>query len=218
MFVGRHQDGWASGRDVRWLHWTHPRVGLRSVAGQRGPDVSTVSGHLLRPAAATSSLPTALRVAAPQASVQVEGPGFLVLQLPDGTQAYTRDGDFYLGALGTLVTRQGWPVLGESGVIELDPANPAPAAISPTGEVSQGAEVRGVLRLVEFNRPELLAATDLGHRFAVHPDLRVREALGTWLRPKMGDRESWWPGAVTATAEGQTSPASCLGHSAPAVW
>lgn len=177
-----------------------------------------MSGHVLCPATATSSLPTAFRVAAPQASVQVEGPGFFVLQLPDGTLAYTRDGDFYQGALGTLVTRQGWPVLGESGVIELDPANPAPAAISPTGEVSQGAEVRGVLRLVEFNRPDLLATTGLGHCFAVHPDLRVREALGTWLRPRMSDRESWWPGAATATAEGQTAPASCLGRPAPAAW
>jgi len=45
------------------------------------------------------------------------GPGFFVVQDPDGREAYTRAGDFSLRADGTLVDRQGRIVVGEAGPI-----------------------------------------------------------------------------------------------------
>ncbi len=40
------------------------------------------------------------------------GKGFFCVQKPDGVH-YTRKGDFTLNSDGVLVTRNGWPVLGE---------------------------------------------------------------------------------------------------------
>jgi len=42
--------------------------------------------------------------------VAVNGAGFLQVQLPDGTTAYTRDGSLHLDAQGQLVTSSGYPL------------------------------------------------------------------------------------------------------------
>ena len=48
----------------------------------------------------------------------LEGPGFFVVELPDGAgEALTRRGDFRLDSVGRLVTQQGHPVLGDNGVV-----------------------------------------------------------------------------------------------------
>ena len=41
-----------------------------------------------------------------------------------------------------MVTKEGYPVLGEGGPIQLDPHNPRRCTISPGGDVSQGADRR----------------------------------------------------------------------------
>jgi len=45
----------------------------------------------------------------------IEGEGFFVVQLPNGDQAYTRDGSFRLNENGELVTREGYIVLDPNG-------------------------------------------------------------------------------------------------------
>ena len=57
----------------------------------------------------------------------LEGPGFFVVELPEGGEALTRRGDFRLDAEGRLTTQDGLPVLGEGGVIHLS-GNPQVAA------------------------------------------------------------------------------------------
>lgn len=89
--------------------------------------------------------------------VAIENAGFFEVQLPNGTVAYTRDGQFTVDGQGQLVTKEGYRVLGESGGIQLDLRNPAPLSISPTGEVSQGADLKGKIKVVDFNNPQLLA-------------------------------------------------------------
>lgn len=42
--------------------------------------------------------------------VAIDGVGFFEVVLPDGTNAFTRDGSFKLDAAGTLVTSDGYPV------------------------------------------------------------------------------------------------------------
>ncbi len=42
--------------------------------------------------------------------VAINGNGFFQVQMPDGTQAYTRDGSFQINAQGQLVTSSGYPV------------------------------------------------------------------------------------------------------------
>jgi len=45
----------------------------------------------------------------------IEGEGFFTVLLPNGSQAYTRDGSFRLNQNGELVTRDGYPILDING-------------------------------------------------------------------------------------------------------
>lgn len=86
----------------------------------------------------------------------LEGPGFFTVQLPNGQTAYTRGGEFQLNAKSQLVTNQGYLVMGDAGPLKFNPNSSDPVTISPTGEVSQGQQQVGKLKLVEFNDPGLL--------------------------------------------------------------
>ncbi len=48
----------------------------------------------------------------------LQGEGFFVVQTPAG-ERYTRNGSFLIGPEGLLVTKQGYPVLGENGPIRI---------------------------------------------------------------------------------------------------
>ncbi len=48
----------------------------------------------------------------------LSGKGFFVVQTPDG-ERFTRNGNFHLGKEGILLTKEGYPVLGENGAIHL---------------------------------------------------------------------------------------------------
>jgi flagellar basal-body rod protein FlgG len=84
------------------------------------------------------------------------GKGFFCVQTPDGIQ-YTRKGDFTLNADGVLVTRSGWPVLGESGEISVDgEANPnlhKKFSVDEEGNLSVDGNQVDSLRLVDFPQP-----------------------------------------------------------------
>ena len=45
-----------------------------------------------------------------QLDLAINGNGFFPVQLPDGTEAYTRDGSFRIDAEGQLVTSNGYPL------------------------------------------------------------------------------------------------------------
>lgn len=81
--------------------------------------------------------------------VAIEGEGFLQVQRPDGTTAYTRDGGLTLSADGTLVTGGGYPVL--PGITL--PNDATQIGISPTGVVT--AVPAGGGASVEVGRIEL---------------------------------------------------------------
>jgi len=54
--------------------------------------------------------------------VAINGEGFLAVQAPDGSEAYTRAGELQLTATGQLLTRDGLQVLGNGGPIALPPS------------------------------------------------------------------------------------------------
>jgi len=54
--------------------------------------------------------------------IAVSGEGWIAVQAPDGTEAYTRAGDLRLSNTGLLTTGAGYPVLGSGGPIVLPPA------------------------------------------------------------------------------------------------
>ncbi|GIX50640.1 MAG: flagellar basal body rod protein FlgG [Limisphaera sp.] len=114
--------------------------------------------HIPRLSVATNFTQGEITPSQSPTDLAIEGPGFFELQLPDGTLAYTRRGQFRLDAQGYLVNYQGLRVMGENGPVQLDPRRADAITITPDGQVLQGAEVRGRLRLVEFTNPQALRA------------------------------------------------------------
>ena len=47
--------------------------------------------------------------------IAIAGEGFIAVQTPDGSEAYTRAGDLHVTAFGELITGSGLPVLGNNG-------------------------------------------------------------------------------------------------------
>ncbi|MDR2838568.1 MAG: flagellar basal-body rod protein FlgF [Azonexus sp.] len=55
--------------------------------------------------------------------VAVKGKGWIALQLPDGSEAYTRAGGLMVDAAGLLQTKTGYNVQGDGGAINIPPDN-----------------------------------------------------------------------------------------------
>jgi flagellar basal body rod protein FlgG len=87
-------------------------------------------------------------------AVAVRGPGFMVVESDHGVH-YTRKGDLTVGPDGTLQTQSGYAVLGINGRIRGDIQGPAIRAAAE-GRVFQGDTELGRIRLVSFDRPDLL--------------------------------------------------------------
>jgi flagellar basal-body rod protein FlgG len=86
--------------------------------------------------------------------VAIQGQGFYKITLPDGTNAYTRDGSFLVNADGQLVTNQGYLV---TGVGQVSP-QATNVSIGTDGTISatvNGATVKiSPLTLSNFPNPE----------------------------------------------------------------
>ncbi len=112
----------------------------------------------------------------------LEGKGFFCVQLPDGQTGYTRDGQFQLNAKGQLTTAQGFAVLGGSGPVQLDPQNTEPLTISASGDISQGSEPKGKLKIAEFADPAQLTALSRGLFRSDDPKLKPLDVSSTSVR------------------------------------
>lgn len=89
--------------------------------------------------------------------VALAGKGWLAVQMPDGTEAYTRNGSLEVSANGILQTRDGRPVIGDGGPISIPPDNEV--SIGADGSVSasqpgQPGIVNVVAQLKLVNPPE----------------------------------------------------------------
>ena len=108
-------------------------------------------------AAATEVIMTqgALNQTSNPLDVAIEGPGFFQVQLPDGTVAYTRAGQFHLNNQGTIVTTDGDPVLPNITI----PSNATAVTITRYGMVNatlsgqQNPSQLGQLQLATFPNP-----------------------------------------------------------------
>lgn len=86
--------------------------------------------------------------------VAIDGPGYYTVQTPQG-ERFTRDGHFKQDSSGTLVTTQGFPVLGDGGPISIAPGA-TDIKIAPDGTVSSSSGLSGKIRIVEFAEPHRL--------------------------------------------------------------
>lgn len=85
----------------------------------------------------------------------LEGDGFFAIQHADGVR-YTRSGNFSLNGSGQLVTADGYPVLGENGVIQIQGGQ---ISVDDEGQIMVDGNPVAKLRLASFQSPdELLKA------------------------------------------------------------
>jgi len=82
----------------------------------------------------------------------IEGRGFFVVETPAGPR-FTRNGHFDRLADGSLVTTDGFAVLGEDGPIRLPGG---PVTVEPDGSLSGATGTIGRLQVVDFHDHELL--------------------------------------------------------------
>ncbi len=90
-------------------------------------------------------------------NVALNGPGFMGIEMPDGSTGYTRDGNFQKDAQGILVNSSGLPVSGQGGAITI-PADSSELSIDEKGFISNQNGTIGQLKIVEFENVQELEA------------------------------------------------------------
>ena len=193
MNVSLYQAASAMTANSRWQDIVSQNLASSSISGFKKQELSFSAVEAgLMPASAPGiqhmSMPRAtattnfqsgeLRPSDSMTDFGLQGSGFFEVQLPNKSSAYTRNGEFKISPLGQLVTKQGYPVLGEKGPIQRNLANPEPLTISSAGEVRQGAEVKDTLKLTDFKDPKLLTQLSGGLFVANDPTLIPIPATG----------------------------------------
>jgi flagellar basal-body rod protein FlgG len=189
MNVSLYQAAAAMNAQSRWQEMITQNLSAGTTPGFRRQDVSfadvaaaspldgngNTSANFMIPVAvaSTSFQQGQLRPTGGALDFAVEGSGFFTVQLPNGDRAYTRDGEFQLNAKSQLVTKEGYPVLGNGGPVQFNPGNPAAISISPTGQISQGGDIKGHLQVVTFSNPSQLTPTDYGYLIADQPNMNA---------------------------------------------
>ncbi|MER2541651.1 MAG: flagellar basal body rod protein FlgF, partial [Azonexus sp.] len=98
--------------------------------------------------------------------VAVQGRGWLPVQLPDGTEAYTRAGSLDVDVNGVLQTKSGYPVLGDGGPLNIPPDNSIEIApdgtisVVPTFGARNSSSAIGRLKLVNPPEADLVRGAD----------------------------------------------------------
>ena len=82
----------------------------------------------------------------------IKGNGMFVVMTPNGAR-YTRNGNFTLDSDGTLVTQQGYPVLGQQGQIKLNSTN---IHIDGNGRVFDDKSEVDSIRVAMFSKDDQL--------------------------------------------------------------
>lgn len=191
MNISLYQAAAAMNANARWQEVISENLASSSIPGfkrqhlsfdavqaglmPQGAGAQKLNFLLPRAQASTSFAQGELKYTGAKTDVAVEGKGFFEVQLPNGATAYTRDGEFQINSSGQLATKQGHVVLGDSGPIQLDRGNAAPLMISADGEVSQGTDRKGKLRIMDFNDPRLLTPIGGGSFMATNPSVRASE-------------------------------------------
>ncbi|WP_265948146.1 flagellar basal body rod protein FlgF [Dechloromonas sp. A34] len=121
--------------------------------------------------------------------VAVNGRGWIAVQLPDGSEAYTRAGSLDVDVTGLLQTKSGHTVAGDGGPINIPPDNVI--EIAPDGTVSvvpsfgtpNNANAIGRIKLVDPPETDLVRGADGLFRLrdgqAAPAEERVKLASGT---------------------------------------
>jgi len=198
MNVSLYQAAAAMNATSRWQEMISDNMADSSVPGARKQDISFAgieaglpSGQLgmngerfVMPAAhpALNFEQGEINPTGVSTDFAVDGPGFFQVQMSPGQFSYTRDGEFHVNAKGQLITKRGFPVMGDGGPIQLDPNNSGQVSVSPSGQVSQGGEPKGHIKLVEFKDPHVLSVMGGGYYGLAKPDEKPEDAKTSSVR------------------------------------
>jgi flagellar basal-body rod protein FlgF len=120
--------------------------------------------------------------------VAVDGDGWIAIQAPDGTEAYTRDGNLRKDASGLLMTETGYPVMGNEGPItvpedhNIEIGQDGTITIRPLGSGPESLTIVDRIKLVNPDVSQLEKGEDGLIRLAggeADPDANVRLFSGT---------------------------------------
>jgi flagellar basal-body rod protein FlgF len=117
-----------------------PGLSSRSYTQARGPGVDFSPGAVISTGR--------------DLDIAINGDGWLAVQAPDGTEAYTRAGDLRVDSAGQLVTGAGHPVLGNGGPIAVPPAESL--VIATDGNISIRAVGEDATSIVPVDRLKLV--------------------------------------------------------------
>jgi len=133
--------------------------------------------------------PGMLRSTGNSLDISIAGKGWIAVQAPEGSEAYTRRGDLRVDALGQLTNGAGQPVLGNNGPIALPPyanieiAGDGTISIQPLGQAPNTMAVIDRIRLVLPDEQVLRRGEDglmrLPPDVVVEADASVRLQSGT---------------------------------------
>jgi flagellar basal-body rod protein FlgF len=198
MEVSLYQAAAAMNATAQWQEMIAENLTTASIAGGRKRDISfqdvqagldpnasngPQSAYFIPTAqASTNFQPGELHASSNPMDFALEGPGYFSIQMPNGQTAYTRGGEFQLNAKGQLVTNQGYPVLGDSGPLQFNPNSSDAITISANGEVSQGQQQVGKLKLTEFHNPQYLTMIGADEFRSDSPDAQAVPATSTKVR------------------------------------
>jgi len=128
----------------------------------------TTPGNTLRPlptrafvvdaSTHTDFSPGPMQVTARTLDTAVQGQGWIALAMPDGSEAYTRNGSLEVSANGVLQTRNGIPVQGNGGTITIPPdvkitiGKDGTVSVLPETDAQNTVNAIGQIKLV--NPPE----------------------------------------------------------------
>ncbi|MCQ8897362.1 flagellar basal-body rod protein FlgG [Limnobacter humi] len=102
--------------------------------------------------------------------IAINGQGFFQVQMPDGTTSYTRDGSFQLDSNGTLVTSNGYPILGPVTV----PPGAQTITVSQDGTVS--ATIQGQVQPQQLGQLQLATFVNPAGLFSMGQNLYQESA------------------------------------------
>jgi flagellar basal body rod protein FlgG len=116
-----------------------------------------------------------------ETDVAIEGPGFLKSSFPTArrpTLAMASSAQ-WAGATGRKARlSRAW----RAGPIQLDLNKGGPISISQTGELNQGADAKGKIKVVDFNDPSLLTSIGGGLFLANNPNAQTTALTSLNLR------------------------------------
>lgn len=120
--------------------------------------------------------------------IAVNGKGWIAVQAPDGSEAYTRAGDLRVSATGMLETGAGHPVIGDGGPIsipdaqELEIAADGTVSVLPVGQAPSTMAVVGRIKLVDPDANAMVKGDDglmrMQNGATAEADANVRLASG----------------------------------------